>query len=78
MDLRDLLLFVDGERKYMCKFCDRGFKQLSHLQKHISVHTEVTDGSLQQLAPTKGKRGRKAKRVEASEQPPEPTMIHMN
>ncbi|GFR94749.1 zinc finger protein 583-like [Elysia marginata] len=53
-----------GERKYMCKFCDRGFKQLSHLQKHISVHTEVDQATLQQLAPTKGKRGRKPKKTQ--------------
>lgn len=53
-----------GERKYMCKFCDRGFKQLSHLQKHISVHTEVDQDMLQQFAPTKGKPGRRAKRVQ--------------
>ncbi|KAL8574844.1 hypothetical protein ACOMHN_044866 [Nucella lapillus] len=27
-------------RKYLCLYCDRAFKQLSHLQQHIRIHTE--------------------------------------
>ncbi|KAK3734577.1 hypothetical protein RRG08_003485 [Elysia crispata] len=33
------MLRPPGERKYICQCCDRGFKQLTHLQQHYRIHT---------------------------------------
>ncbi|XP_059145044.1 uncharacterized protein LOC131932187 isoform X2 [Physella acuta] len=31
---------ISRERKYICSLCDKGFKQLSHLQQHFRIHTD--------------------------------------
>jgi len=30
-----------GEKPYKCSYCDRRFKQLSHVQQHTRLHTGI-------------------------------------
>ena len=38
-----------GEKPYKCSYCDRRFKQLSHVQQHTRLHTGEDEKYLNQL-----------------------------